>query len=174
MRSECSAATLLRRLGILRWAISADITRTRLLFNLIGTTYGGRRLSRRLRCRIYRAAFPFVPAPPNPARPISLEKWQGSRRYPDRPNGSLRTTIRKDAKSVMATARGRQVSAGEQHVQPWRMGTHTTRWKLERKCRGITGGSQPHDNIQPYLCVNFIISLFGIFRLQIRLLGSNY
>jgi microcystin-dependent protein len=25
------------------------------------------------------------------------------------------------------------------------------------------GGSQPHTNFQPYLCVNFIISLFGIF-----------
>jgi microcystin-dependent protein len=26
-----------------------------------------------------------------------------------------------------------------------------------------TGGSQPHENRQPYLCVDFIISLFGIF-----------
>jgi len=25
------------------------------------------------------------------------------------------------------------------------------------------GGNQPHDNFQPYLCINFIISLFGIF-----------
>jgi microcystin-dependent protein len=25
------------------------------------------------------------------------------------------------------------------------------------------GGSQPHENMQPFLCVNFIISLFGIF-----------
>jgi len=25
------------------------------------------------------------------------------------------------------------------------------------------GGSQPHDNFQPYLCVDYIISLFGIF-----------
>ncbi len=25
------------------------------------------------------------------------------------------------------------------------------------------GGSQPHENFPPYLCVNFIISLFGIF-----------
>jgi microcystin-dependent protein len=25
------------------------------------------------------------------------------------------------------------------------------------------GGSQPHDNIQPYLAVNFCIALFGIF-----------
>jgi microcystin-dependent protein len=28
------------------------------------------------------------------------------------------------------------------------------------------GGSQPHDNFQPYLCVDFIISLFGIFPSQ--------
>ena len=28
---------------------------------------------------------------------------------------------------------------------------------------GQVGGSQPHDNLQPYLCVSFIISLFGIF-----------
>jgi microcystin-dependent protein len=28
------------------------------------------------------------------------------------------------------------------------------------------GGSQPHTNIQPYLCINFIISLFGIFPQQ--------
>jgi microcystin-dependent protein len=25
------------------------------------------------------------------------------------------------------------------------------------------GGSQPHDNMMPYLCVSFIISLFGIY-----------
>ena len=28
------------------------------------------------------------------------------------------------------------------------------------------GGSQPHENLQPYLCVSFIISLFGIFPSQ--------
>ena len=26
-----------------------------------------------------------------------------------------------------------------------------------------TGGSQPHTNFQPYLCIDFIISLFGVF-----------
>ena len=26
-----------------------------------------------------------------------------------------------------------------------------------------TGGSQPHDNVMPFLCVNFIIALFGIY-----------
>lgn len=28
---------------------------------------------------------------------------------------------------------------------------------------GSVGGSQPHTNFQPYLCVDYIISLFGIF-----------
>lgn len=26
-----------------------------------------------------------------------------------------------------------------------------------------TGGSQPHSNLMPYLCVNFIVALFGIY-----------
>lgn len=30
----------------------------------------------------------------------------------------------------------------------------------------ITGGSQPHENCQPFLCINFIISLFGVFPSQ--------
>lgn len=28
---------------------------------------------------------------------------------------------------------------------------------------GNTGGNQPHDNMAPFLCVDFIISLFGIY-----------
>jgi microcystin-dependent protein len=31
---------------------------------------------------------------------------------------------------------------------------------------GPVGGSQPHNNFQPYLGINFIISLFGIFPSQ--------
>jgi microcystin-dependent protein len=31
---------------------------------------------------------------------------------------------------------------------------------------GPSGGSQPHENLMPYLCVSFIISLFGIFPTQ--------
>ncbi len=29
-----------------------------------------------------------------------------------------------------------------------------------------TGGNQPHENMQPYLCIDFIISMFGIFPSQ--------
>ena len=30
----------------------------------------------------------------------------------------------------------------------------------------MTGGSQPHDNMLPFLAVNFIISLFGVYPSQ--------
>jgi len=42
----------------------------------------------------------------------------------------------------------------------------TTDNNLSPTAVGSTGGSQPHDNFQPYLCVDFIISLFGIFPSQ--------
>lgn len=28
---------------------------------------------------------------------------------------------------------------------------------------GIAGGSQPHENMQPFVCMNYIISLYGIY-----------
>jgi len=34
---------------------------------------------------------------------------------------------------------------------------------LSPQSLSITGGSQPHTNFQPYLCIHFIISLFGLF-----------
>jgi microcystin-dependent protein len=34
---------------------------------------------------------------------------------------------------------------------------------LSNQTVGNAGGSQPHTNLQPYLCIDFIISLFGIF-----------
>lgn len=34
---------------------------------------------------------------------------------------------------------------------------------LAAQTLNATGGSQPHDNMVPFVCINFIISLFGIF-----------
>lgn len=34
---------------------------------------------------------------------------------------------------------------------------------LATQAASNVGGNQPHTNFQPYLCVNFIISLFGLF-----------
>ena len=38
--------------------------------------------------------------------------------------------------------------------------------QMNAQAIGSVGGSQPHDNFMPYLCVSFIISLFGIFPSQ--------
>lgn len=37
---------------------------------------------------------------------------------------------------------------------------------LNAQSIGPAGGSQPHENTQPFLCINFIISLFGVFPTQ--------
>lgn len=37
---------------------------------------------------------------------------------------------------------------------------------LDAVASGAAGGSQPHENMQPFLCVSFIIALFGIFPSQ--------
>lgn len=38
---------------------------------------------------------------------------------------------------------------------------------LDPGALGLAGGSQPHDNMVPFLAVNFILSLFGIFPSQV-------
>ena len=43
---------------------------------------------------------------------------------------------------------------------------NVTQVALRNSIVGLTGGSQPHDNMQPFLVVSYIISLFGIFPSQ--------
>jgi microcystin-dependent protein len=45
-------------------------------------------------------------------------------------------------------------------------GTDTPDTAMAASSISPVGGSQPHTNFQPYLCVDFIISLFGIFPSQ--------
>jgi microcystin-dependent protein len=42
-------------------------------------------------------------------------------------------------------------------------GTDQPLTNLSPSSIGPVGGNQPHTNFQPYLCINYIISLFGIF-----------
>ena len=41
-----------------------------------------------------------------------------------------------------------------------------TKTVMSAKMLGDAGGSEPHDNIQPYLVLNFCIALTGIFPSQ--------
>ena len=46
-------------------------------------------------------------------------------------------------------------------VRPY--GADAPKTNLNPSSVGPVGGSQPHTNFQPFLCVDFIISLFGLF-----------
>ena len=54
--------------------------------------------------------------------------------------------------------------SGSTAVQPYAALPPTN--NLAATAVGPAGGSQPHENTQPFLCISFIISLFGIFPTQ--------
>jgi microcystin-dependent protein len=78
--------------------------------------------------------------------------------------------------SLNATSTGQQQAPGgntlpstvtaASAVNPHVYGPLNTAVQLSGNTIGASGGSQPHDNMQPFLCVSFIISLFGIFPSQ--------
>lgn len=41
--------------------------------------------------------------------------------------------------------------------------TGATNAQMNAGALSVSGGNQPHDNMSPYLTINYIISLFGIF-----------
>jgi microcystin-dependent protein len=55
------------------------------------------------------------------------------------------------------------VPAGTQAATITPYGTDAPNTTLHPSSVSPIGGSQPHTNFQPYLCIDFIISLFGIF-----------
>lgn len=63
-----------------------------------------------------------------------------------------------------ATGPGGNVLANPVNTFPYFPGSGAL--QLNAQTLAAVGGSQPHDNMAPYLCVNFIISLFGIYPSQ--------
>jgi microcystin-dependent protein len=53
-----------------------------------------------------------------------------------------------------------QIPGGNVYIQ------ETADTPLNAGSIGPAGGNQPHDNMQPFLCISFIISLYGIFPSQ--------
>jgi microcystin-dependent protein len=59
---------------------------------------------------------------------------------------------------------GAVLSASASSLQPMVVGQGST--PMNANSVTPAGGSQPHENCQPFLCINFIISLFGVFPSQ--------
>jgi microcystin-dependent protein len=60
---------------------------------------------------------------------------------------------------ALATPQGNVT--GQAAAKLYRAGNPTV--QMDPQSLAPAGGSQPHENLQPFLCVSFIISLFGLF-----------
>ena len=129
------------------------------LFNLIGTTYGGDGQSTfalpDLRGRIpLHQGNGFTLAETGGAETITLTVSQ----IPAHSHPMLASN------DIPTQTSPQNNMTGQAANKIYRLGNPTV--SLNPASMGSTGGSQPHNNFQPYLCVDFIISLFGIFPSQ--------
>lgn len=134
------------------------ISENETLFNLIGTTYGGDGQSTfalpDLRGRIpLHQGNGFILAETGGAEEITLTVNQiAAHSHPflasadlgNSPNAVNNVPARTAGAAFLYISDPPTVNMSPQAISP-------------------VGGSQPHTNFQPYLCVDFIISLFGIF-----------
>jgi len=138
------------------------ISENETLFNLIGTTYGGDGQSTfampDLRGRVpIHQGNGLVLAETGGVEEVTLTVSQ----IPAHAHPFLATS-----NPASGTSPGNQVLAATQAATITPYGTDNPRPPLAAACISTVGGSQPHTNFQPYLCINFIISLFGIFPSQ--------
>ena len=134
------------------------ISENETLFNLIGTTYGGDGQSTfslpDLRGRLpIHMGNGFVLAETGGAEEITLTVNQ----LPAHGHPMLGSTNVAQDTSPANTVVGQTSGGGLLYIQD------IPDSNMSSQAITSIGGSQPHTNFQPYLCVDFIISLFGIF-----------
>ena len=146
------------------WAFCAGqlmpISENDTLFNLIGTTYGGDGQSTfglpDLRGRI----------PIHQGNGFTLAETGGAEEVTIAVNTMPSHTHALLASSSVAQATNPTANVVGQSTQAKLYIDDVPNVNLAPVVISSVGGSQPHTNFQPYLCVDFIISLFGIFPSQ--------
>ncbi len=136
------------------------ISENETLFQLIGTTYGGDGQSTfglpdlRGRLPVHQGSG-FVLAQTGGAEEITLTVNQiASHSHPMLASANTATQA-SPAGNLIAESANVQLYASGADFPPT--------VNMNPAAVSSVGGSQPHSNIAPFLCVNFIISLFGIF-----------
>jgi microcystin-dependent protein len=133
------------------------ISENETLFQLIGTTYGGDGQSTfalpDLRGRIpLHQGNGFILAETGGAEEITLTVQQ----IPAHSHPMVAST-----NNATAASAGGNVLAQTPSYTPYIALPPNS--PLNAQSVSPVGGSQPHTNFQPYVCINYIISLFGIF-----------
>lgn len=139
------------------WGQLLPISQYETLFQLIGTTYGGDGQSTfalpDLRGRLpIHAGNGFILAGTGGVEQVTLTPSQ----IPAHAHALLVSS-----EPATTTAPADMLIGTPASATPFFAGPPGT--PLSPQSISSVGGSQPHDNMQPYLCVSFIISLFGIF-----------
>ena len=133
------------------------ISENETLFQLIGTTYGGDGQSTfalpdmRGRLPVHQGSG-FVLAETGGAEEITLTVNQ----IPAHSHPFLATTSAADSPNPAGNLIGNSSNIDVFY-------SNTPSLTLGQQSIPPVGGSQPHTNFQPYLCIDFIISLFGLF-----------
>jgi microcystin-dependent protein len=138
------------------------ISENETLFNLIGTTYGGDG-ENTFALPDLRGRFPVhqgngtILAETGGVEEITLTGQQIPAHAHPLLGSVNAATTNAPQNNVLAASTGSTI---------FPYGTDQPTTSLHPSSIGSVGGSQPHTNFQPYLCINYIISLFGIFPSQ--------
>jgi microcystin-dependent protein len=135
------------------------ISENETLFQLIGTTYGGDGQENfalpDLQGRIpVHQGNGFILAETGGAEEVTLTVQQIAAHSHPVLGTTDQATTNDPTNHLLATSTGSTI---------FPYGTDQPPTTLHPSTISSIGGSQPHTNFQPYLCVDFIISLFGIF-----------
>jgi microcystin-dependent protein len=141
-----------------------SIAENEVLFNLIGTTYGGD------------GQTTFALPDLRGRLPVHLGTALGSTFVLGQAAGVEQVTLTTNqipshTHPLIATSNQATGSTPSASVLPGRTALATTTpygsdapiISMSPSAISTVGGSQPHSNVQPFLCINFIISLFGVF-----------
>jgi microcystin-dependent protein len=142
---------------------SMDISENDTLFNLIGTTYGGDGQTTfnlpDLRGRVpihmgTHAGTTYQLAEMAGVESVTLTTQQIPLHTHPMPGSSSAATTADPTNNMLATA---------PLATTFPYGTDAPLTALSPSAVTPSGGSQQHENLQPYACINFIISLFGTY-----------
>jgi microcystin-dependent protein len=142
------------------------ISENETLFNLIGTTYGGDGQETfalpnlQSRIPLHQGQGPGISVNYMLAEMAGVEQVTlNVNQIPSHSHPVLASTDPAQEASPQGNVLGRNGS-----FDFFRLGAPTA--DMAPGSIGSTGSSQPHENMMPFLCVNFIISLFGVFPTQ--------
>jgi microcystin-dependent protein len=149
------------------WALCAgqlmSIAQNTALFSLLGTTYGGD--------GVQTFALPDLRGrvPLSQGQGPGLSNYDMGQRAGEENHTLIQTEMPQHTHLVSAAAASDALVPannfpGNDARTPLNIYNTTTDGSIMNSSMiGLAGGSQPHNNMQPYLCINFCIALYGIF-----------